>query len=263
MPDVSHPATWPSGREPDDGSLSAIFTPDLANGATGGCRIPRRTPGFYTRAVSGRGDDAPPRAPSDCGCGAGRNTLTRVEGDAVAHEDPTDGRRAEPRARPRRWERHVVVDATVHHPVEAVFPYLADPMRWHEFAPAVAFRRQLDDGPIRVGTRWMSTDRIGPFRAHFIDTLDVLEEGRRVVWLSSAPWNARVEYACTASGAVTRIRADYRGDLGGSLRWQAGWLPRWATHWILAGDFRRLDRVLDRRARAARRWEERHGTAST
>ncbi|MFB9959606.1 SRPBCC family protein [Agromyces bracchium] len=186
-----------------------------------------------------------------------------MEGEAPEPRDATDGGRAGARARRRRWERHVVVDATVHHPIEAVFPYLADPMRWHEFAPAVAFRRQLDDGPVRVGTRWMSTDRIGPFRAHFIDTLELLEEGRRVVWLSSDPWNARVEYACTASGAATRIRADYRGDLGGALRWQAGWLPRWATHWILAGDFRRLDRVLTRRARAARRWELGHGTAST
>ncbi len=152
--------------------------------------------------------------------------------------------------------------ATVHHPVEVVFPYLADPMRWHEFAPAVAFRRQIDDGPVRVGTRWMSTDRIGPFRAHFIDTLELLEEGRRVVWLSSAPWNARVEYACTAAGAETRVRADYRGDLAGSLRWQAGWLPQWATHWILAGDFRRLDRLLTRRARAAGRWQRRHDPPS-
>lgn len=148
----------------------------------------------------------------------------------------------------------------MHHPVEVVFPYLADPMRWHEFAPAVAFRTQLDDGPIRVGMRWMSTDRIGPFRAHFIDTLVLLEENRRVVWHSSAPWNARVEYACTPSGGVTRIRAVYRGDLGGSLRWQAGWLPPWATHWILAGDFRRLDRLLRRRARAARRWSRHHAS---
>lgn len=149
----------------------------------------------------------------------------------------------------------------MHHPVEAVFPYLADPTRWHDFAPAVAFRQQIDDGPIRIGTRWMATDRIGLFRAHFIDTLEELDGDRRVVWHSSAPWNARVEYACTASGAETRIRADYRGVLDGSLRWQAGWLPPWATHLILAQDFRRLDRVLTRRTRAARRWEQHHGIA--
>ncbi len=155
-----------------------------------------------------------------------------------------------------------MVDATVHHPVEVVFPYLADPMRWHEFAPAVAFRRRFDDGPVRVGTRWMATDRIGPFRAHFIDTLEHLEEDRCVVWWSSAPWNARVEYACRASGGITRIRADYFGELSGALRWQVGWLPDWATHHlILARDFRRLDRLLTRRSRAALRWRRQRGVA--
>ncbi|MFC9919378.1 SRPBCC family protein [Agromyces binzhouensis] len=183
--------------------------------------------------------------------------------EASAGEVPVDRRRRGHEPRLRRWERHVVVHATVHHPVEVVFPYLADPMRWHEFAPAVAFRRQIDEGPIRLGTRWMSTDRIGPFRAHFIDTLEHLDENRRVVWLSSAPWNARVEYACRGTGGVTRIRADYFGELSGDLRWQAGWLPRWATHLILAGDFRRLDRVLTRRVRAARRWEQQHGAPTS
>ncbi len=155
-----------------------------------------------------------------------------------------------------RWERRVVVDATVNHRIETVFPYLSDPTKWHDFAPAVDFRRQLDDGPIRVGTRWMATDRIGPFRVHFIDLLESLDENRRVVWLSSAPWNSRVEYACEETGEMTRIRADYAGELSDSLRWQVGWLPGWATHRILAQDFRRLDRLLTREARAAGRWQQ-------
>lgn len=169
----------------------------------------------------------------------------------------------EERAAASRWERRVVVDATVRHPVEAVFPFLSDPTRWHDFAPAVAFRAQIDHGPPRVGTRWMATDRIGPFRIHFIDTLDLLDEGRRVVWLSSAPWNSRVEYACVRSGEQTRIRAEYSGELSDSLRWQLGWLPGRATHWILAQDFRRLDRLLTDRARAAGRWQGRHPPADT
>ena len=157
-----------------------------------------------------------------------------------------------------RWMRRIVVDAVVNHRVEAVFPHLSDPTKWHAFAPAVAFRRQIDDGPVAVGTRWMATDRIGPFHIHFIDRIEELEPNRRVVWLSSAPWNARVEYACAAFGARTRIRADYAGVLGDSLRWQVGWLPGWAWHTILAQDFRRLDRILTRDARAAGRWEDRH-----
>jgi hypothetical protein len=151
----------------------------------------------------------------------------------------------------------VIIDAVVNHPIEAVFPYLADPTKWYRFAPAAEFRRQIDAGPPRVGTRWMATDRIGPFKAHFIDQLEELEENRRVVWLSSAPWNSRVEYECSESGDVTRIRAEYVGVLSDSMRWQLGWLPDWATHWILAQDFRRLDRLLTRRARAEVRWMRR------
>lgn len=153
----------------------------------------------------------------------------------------------------RRWERRIIVDATVNHRVDAVFPFLSDPTRWHDFAPAVEVRKQIDTGPPRVGTTWMATDRIGPFRVHFIDRLELLDENRRVVWLSSAPWNARVEYACAESGDRTRIRADYMGVLSDSLRWQVGWLPGWAWHQILAQDFRRLDRVLTLEARAAGR----------
>ncbi|MWC00212.1 SRPBCC family protein [Agromyces seonyuensis] len=157
-----------------------------------------------------------------------------------------------------RWVRRVVVVARVRHPVEAVFPYLADPTKWHDFAPAVVYREQIDDGPPHVGTRWRATDRIGPFLAHFIDRMEAIEHNRRVVWLSSAPWNSRVEYTCRASGATTLVRAEYEGVLSGDMRWQLGWLPDWATHWILAQDFRRLDRALTRAARASRRWRRRH-----
>ena len=148
--------------------------------------------------------------------------------------------------------------ATVDHPIEAVFAYLADPMRWREFAPAAAFRQPIDEGPVRIGSRWMSTDRIGPFRIHFVDELAVLEPNRRLVWLSSAPWNARVEYRCRAEDAFTHVEATYEGDLGGSLRWQLGWVPSWVMRLVLAQDFRRLDRLLSRRAAEDRRWRRRH-----
>lgn len=157
-----------------------------------------------------------------------------------------------------RWTRRIVVDATLAHGVESVFPYLADPLRWHDFAPAVEFREQIDPGAPHVGTRWRGTDRIGPFRIHFVDTLDELDENRRVVWLSSAPWNSRVEYACAASGSHTHVHAEYEGDLGDSLKWQVGWLPVWAWHRILARDFVRLDRLLGERARASERWMLQH-----
>ena len=156
--------------------------------------------------------------------------------------------------------RHVVVNATIAHPVDRVFPYLADPLRWHEFAPACVYRRQIGDQPPRIGTRWMATDRIGPFHFHFIDELAELEPNRRVLWLSSAPWNSRVEYACTPVHEGTRVRASYEGDISGSLRFLTAWWPPGVVRWVLAQDFRRIDRLLEREARAATRWEQAHSS---
>ena len=149
--------------------------------------------------------------------------------------------------------RHVEVNAFIDHPVERVSACLADPMRWHEFAPACIYRRQIGDGPPGVGTRWEATDLIGPFPMRFTDELVELEPNRRVVWWSSAPWNARVEYACEPAGdGGTRIRATYDGDISGRLRILVGWIPASVTHWILAGDFRRLRRLLAREFQPAR-----------
>jgi hypothetical protein len=86
----------------------------------------------------------------------------------------------------------------------------------------------------------------------FVDELVALEQNRRVVWWSSAPWNARVEYTCWQDvNGGTRIRATYEGDISGSVRLLVGWLPGSVTHWILAQDFRRLRRVLARGVRRA------------
>jgi len=150
--------------------------------------------------------------------------------------------------------RQVEVHATIAHPVDQVFAYLADPLRWHEFVPACVFRRQIGDQPPRVGTRWMATDRIGPFRFHFIDELAELEPNRRVVWLSSAPWNSRVEYVCTPAGENTDIEARYEGDISGFLRLLTGWAPPGVVRWILSQDFRRLDQRLGRGASTLDRW---------
>jgi hypothetical protein len=155
------------------------------------------------------------------------------------------------------WRR-IVVTARVDHPIERVFGYLANPLQWHEFAPAVVFRRQIGELPPDVGTRWMATDQIGPFRFHFVDELAELEPDRRVVWLSSSPWNARVEYRCTASGRSTQVRATYEGEVVGFLRVLVGWLPTAVFGWILSRDFRRLDSVLTNHLRGEERWRNAH-----
>jgi hypothetical protein len=139
--------------------------------------------------------------------------------------------------------KRVQVEATVEHPVDRVFAYLADPARWHEFSPAVVMRRQIGSGPPEVGTQWAAVDRIGPFRVSFVDELIEHEANRRVVWRSSAPWNAVTEYACRADGDRTRVCARYEGDVAGWLR-VLGLVPAAVTARVLARDFRRLERRL-------------------
>ena len=65
------------------------------------------------------------------------------------------------------WRR-VVLEVLVPHPPARVHPLLADPARWPEFAPAVAFRQRIVDGPPHVGSRWWAVDRIGPLKDRFM-----------------------------------------------------------------------------------------------
>lgn len=146
------------------------------------------------------------------------------------------------------WRR-VTLDVHLDHPPSRVYPYFADPGRWPEFAPAVASRRPLDSGPLRVGNRWAAVDRIGPFRVRFTDVLEVLEHDRRVVWHSTSPWNSRVEYVCTPDAGGTRVQADYSGDVAAGLRLVAI-LPTFVLAQILLRDFSGLHRVLQAADRA-------------
>jgi uncharacterized protein YndB with AHSA1/START domain len=148
------------------------------------------------------------------------------------------------------WRR-VSLDARLSHPPARVFPYLADPARWPEFAPAVEFRQRIDGGLAEIGSRWWAVDRIwGPFKVRFADVLELIEPGHRVVWHSTSPWNSRVEYVCVADGGGTRVLADYEGDVAGWLRLVA-LLPTFVLRRILLRDFRGLSRVLDAEERTA------------
>ena len=62
------------------------------------------------------------------------------------------------------WRR-IEVTARVDHPVERVFPYLADPMLWHELTPAVVFRRQIGD---RRSVRQQLDQGMAPERLFFV-----------------------------------------------------------------------------------------------
>jgi Polyketide cyclase / dehydrase and lipid transport len=138
----------------------------------------------------------------------------------------------------------VQLEAYLEHPSPRVYRYLADPASWPDFAPAVHARHRIDDGPLRVGSRWAAVDHIGPFPIRFTDVLEILEPDRRVVWRSTSPWNSRVEYVCIAEGSGTQIHATYEGDVAGWLR-LLGLLPNFVWVRILRRDFRGLGRLLD------------------
>jgi hypothetical protein len=140
------------------------------------------------------------------------------------------------------WRR-VTLEVFVDHPPERVFPYLADPVRWPEFAPACASRRRIGDGPPTVGSRWAAVDRIGPFRIRFTDELCEVEPDARVVWDSTTPWNSRVAYHLEPHPRGTRIEAHYAGDVAGWLRLVA-LLPTWVLARILLRDFHGLGHRL-------------------
>jgi hypothetical protein len=140
------------------------------------------------------------------------------------------------------WRR-VQLEATIDYPPAQVFPHLADPARWVEWAPAVVERRPLGHGAPVVGSRWAAVDRIGPFRVHFTDELVVLDADERVVWDSTTPWNSRVEYRCVPEEGGTRVLASYEGDVAGWLRLVA-LLPTPVLRRILMRDFTGLRRIL-------------------
>lgn len=146
------------------------------------------------------------------------------------------------------WRR-VVLDVLLPHPPVRVHPLLADPARWPDFAPAVAFRQRIGDGPPDVGSRWWAVDRIGPFRVRFADVLESIDPGERVVWHSTSPWNSRVEYLCVPEGGGTRVHARYEGDIAGWLQLTA-LLPDFAWKWVLMRDFHGITRLLDAEDRA-------------
>lgn len=150
------------------------------------------------------------------------------------------------------WRR-VTLEAWIAHPPARVFPLLADPARWPDFAPAVDRRVRIGAGPPVVGSRWTAVDRIiGPFRVHFEDVLEEVDPDRRVVWHSTAPWNSRVEYVCAAEGQGTRVHASYEGDISGWLR-VVGVLPHFGWVLILRRDFLGLERLLDADGERTRR----------
>lgn len=131
------------------------------------------------------------------------------------------------------------------HPVERVWPYLAEPENWLEYTPALVERTRIDSGPIRPGSTWRSVDRVGPVRIEFTDQLVEFEAYRSVVWKQSSPWNSRVEFTVERVGEGTILHVDFVGRPNGKLRW-LDLLPDFLATKVYQNDMKTLAGVLDR-----------------
>ena len=130
------------------------------------------------------------------------------------------------------------------HPVERVWPYLAEPERWLEYVPALVERSKIGDGPVGPGTKWKAIDRVGPWLVEFTDELVDLNPHMKIFWKHSPPWNAQTEYLVEEAGNSTRLHVHFEGDLRGKL-WLMDLMPdSWATN-VFRRDMLRLDGLLD------------------
>lgn len=133
------------------------------------------------------------------------------------------------------------------HPLERVWPYVAEPERWLEYTPALLERTRIDSGPIRPGSTWRSVDRVGPVGVEFTDELVELEPHRRVVWKQSSPWNSRAEFTVEPVGEETTLHVDFEGRPSGTIRW-IGLMPDSLATKVYQNDMKTLAGVLNRLA---------------
>jgi uncharacterized protein YndB with AHSA1/START domain len=128
-------------------------------------------------------------------------------------------------------------------PAERVFPYLADPSTWRSWSPAVVERRRIGEGPIVVGARWTSIDKVGPFRIQFTDELVEFEPDCRVVFRHSAPWNGQTAFVCERRQGATLVRAALDARPRGLLT-PLRLLPDSLASRVWKSDFERLESVV-------------------
>lgn len=130
------------------------------------------------------------------------------------------------------------------HPVEKVWPYLAEPEQWHEYVPALVERTRIDSGPIGPGSRWRSVDRVGPLRVEFTDELVAIEPNHRVIFKQSSPWNSQGGFRVEADGNGSVVHVNFWGKPSGKIRW-LDVMPDWLATRVFRHDMQNLTRVLD------------------
>lgn len=114
--------------------------------------------------------------------------------------------------RPRRWDPSFVVAAPRHR----VFDYLADPANRPEWQASLRSVDLLDDGPPRVGTRWVD-HLYGGLRF----TLEIVAMDSGVLWAERSrlgPLTTYVTLLMADEGAGTRVRILTRFQGRGAAR---------------------------------------------
>ena len=98
-------------------------------------------------------------------------------------------------------------------PIDAAFAYVADFGQQAEWDPGTETSVALDDGPVRVGSRYRLDVHIGPRTAPMEYLITVLDTPHRVVLVgtgSGVTSTDDIRFEPTASGGT---RVDYRADI--------------------------------------------------
>jgi carbon monoxide dehydrogenase subunit G len=104
-------------------------------------------------------------------------------------------------------------------PIEAAFDYVADFVNAREWDPGVASARRVDDGPVRIGSRYELDVRMGGRVAPMTYRVTELERPVRVVLVgagSNVDAVDDIRFERVSDGTVIDYTADIR--LGGLLR---------------------------------------------
>jgi uncharacterized protein YndB with AHSA1/START domain len=73
-------------------------------------------------------------------------------------------------------------------PPQVVWDVITDIPRHAEFAGPKSITKVIDfDGPVAVGSRWIAHERFGPQKFDAPSEITVVEEGKRLEWISFPP----------------------------------------------------------------------------
>lgn len=143
--------------------------------------------------------------------------------------------------RPRRWDPSFVVTA----PRQHVFDYLADPRHRPEWQASLRSVDLLDEGPPRVGMRWVDHLHGGP---RF--TLEIVAMDDGVLWAErsrTGPLTTCVTLLLSDEGSGnSRVRIVSRFE-GRGIAWPLAKAATAVMAVLVRVDVPRLRRILERR----------------